>query len=146
MSDLQLRQAERTGDPFTVLRAQIRADKFPKRAQHLLCALGYEPMVLIVGGPEKPNLNFHSYMRPGSFCSMKNAVWHTDVKWGCVAKRLMDRYWIYRIALDSLNSERPLRLVISYPINTLRAFVTQKLEHRSFRNGLIEAILKKFTQ
>lgn len=52
--DLALRTRLRTCDDVEMLRLLNRAGKLSESYKKILCFLGYEPMVLLLGGPPKP--------------------------------------------------------------------------------------------
>jgi hypothetical protein len=96
--DIRLRQRERdilssgtTADMAVLIADRVRGGlKITRDLTDLLCAIGYEPMVLHIGGPSRPSNNHLSFHNPNIYSHRDSVIegqvvkakWHTPGELG----------------------------------------------------------------
>ena len=125
MSDAQLRTLERTHGKASLpwLRCKIQHGQMSESMKHILCALGYMPMILAVGGCERPQ--------------RANSYNHRKKEW---RQFHLFEEWIHQVAHLLLKKQwsRECLTVAGYT-GAIQFF----LIHEEKRNDLIKAVLNR---
>lgn len=112
--DEQVRQLGRDlSDPMQQvrwLREKVRSGTVAEAIKRMLCALGYEPMVLAIGGPPKSGV---SYMVPGSYCKYQGGQWLRKIDYMRVARYIAKKHWSRRLAEGILN-QHPMQFQMQH--------------------------------
>lgn len=88
--DSTLRITKRT-DKAAWLRNKMRAGQLSESMKRILCALGYEPMVLALGGPA--NVYGRASYYGDTFCNYKTAKWTNHPNWILIGQYLTKKQW-----------------------------------------------------
>jgi len=108
--DNNLRQLQRSGasgDPaahIQWIRVKIRIGELSESMKRLLCALGYEPMVLALYLPIKNSSKQISFMKPKTFCAYKGGRWLLGIDYMRVAKYICKKHWSRKMSEEVLKN------------------------------------------
>lgn len=109
--DFNIRQLQRSENKAPWLRALIRSGRLSESMKKMLCALGYEPMVLVLDLPGKTSSAQKSFMKPHTFCNYKEGRWLLGIDYMRVAKYMSKKYWSRIMCQDVLE-----KLTVDYKV------------------------------
>jgi len=160
LMDTRLRDLRRIGfqDPeqqVAWLREKIRSNQLSESMKRILCALGYEPMVLALGYSAKQSSAQKSYMQPNTFCNYKNGSWRLIMDHTRVAKYLCKKHWS-RIMCQDLLRNQVMSMIYEIDgqarLTALRGMTShfyfilaQQLRNKEVRDALIARLLNRLT-